>query len=134
MDSNQELAFPTAEFSADVLEAADVLAQNLSQSSEVLGYLRAENTLQADSDAVHLLQELNNIQQKVRELQYKGSLTQTDISALRAVHAAVIENQTIHNYMTSQEVLKEFLRDVNNEVSQLIGTDFASLTRQNSSC
>lgn len=134
MDSNQELAFPTVDFSADVLEAAEVLAQNISQASEVLGYVRAENTLQADSDALHLLQDLNNIQQKIRELQYNGSLTQTDISALRDVQAAVFKNQTIQNYLTSQEVLKVFLRDVNNEISQLIGTDFASLTRQNSSC
>ena len=74
------------------------------------------------------------MQQKVRDQQYNGSLVQADLATLRSLQVSVAENQAIQTYLASQEAAKAFLREVNQEISQLMGIDFASLTRRSSSC
>jgi len=74
------------------------------------------------------------MQQKVRDQQYNGSLVQADLATLRSLQVSVAENQAIQTYLAPQEAAKAFLREVNQEISQHMGIDFASLTRRSSSC
>lgn len=134
MDKKQEAPLTSAKVSVQVLNASSDLAESLSQSAEIVGYRRAEKALHTDRQAMRLLDDLSKMQQKVREEQYTGSMVQADLTALRRLQDSALENQTIQAYLASEENAKVFLREVNQEISQLMGVDFASLTRRASSC
>ena len=134
MDNRQKVPPTSGKVSVQILNAASDLAENLSQSADILGFRRAENALYSDLQAMQMLKDLSKMQQKVRDQQYTGSLVQADLAALRSLQVSVAENQVIQTYLASQEAAKTFLREVNQEISQFIGIDFASLTRRSSSC
>ncbi len=134
MDNRQKVPPTSGKVSVQILNAASDLAENLSQSADILGFRRAENALYSDLQAMQMLKDLSKMQQKVRDQQYNGSLVQADLATLRSLQVSVAENQAIQTYLASQEAAKAFLREVNQEISQLMGIDFASLTRRSSSC
>lgn len=134
MDNRQKVPPTSGKVSVQILNAASDLAENLSQSADILGFRRAENALYSDLQAMQMLKDLSKMQQKVRDQQYNGSLVQADLATLRSLQVSVAENQAIQTYLASQEAAKAFLREVNQEISQHMGIDFASLTRRSSSC
>ena len=134
MDNRQKVPPTSGKVSDQILNAASELAENLSHSADILGFRRAENALYSDLQAMQMLKDLSKMQQKVRDQQYNGSLVQADLATLRSLQVSVAENQAIQTYLASQEAAKAFLREVNQEISQFIGIDFASLTRRSSSC
>jgi len=134
VDNRQKVPPTSGKVSDQILNAASELAENLSHSADILGFRRAEDALHSDLQAVQLLKDLSKMQQKVRDQQYNGSLVQADLATLRSLQVSVAENQAIQTYLASQEAAKAFLREVNQEISQHMGIDFASLTRRSSSC
>jgi len=134
VDNRQKVPPTSGKVSDQILNAASELAENLSHSADILGFRRAENALYSDLQAMQMLKDLSKMQQKVRDQQYTGSLVQADLAALRSLQVSVAENQAIQTYLAPQEAAKAFLREVNQEISQFIGIDFASLTRRSSSC
>jgi len=134
VDNRQKVPPTSGKVSVQILNAASDLAENLSQSADILGFRRAENALYSDLQAMQMLKDLSKMQQKVRDQQYNGSLVQADLATLRSLQVSVAENQAIQTYLASQEAAKAFLREVNQEISQHMGIDFASLTRRSSSC
>jgi len=134
VDNRQKVPPTSGKVSVQILNAASDLAENLSQSADILGFRRAENALYSDLQAMQMLKDLSKMQQKVRDQQYTGSLVQADLATLRSLQVSVAENQAIQTYLASQEAAKAFLREVNQEISQHMGIDFASLTRRSSSC
>lgn len=117
-----------------MLEVASNLAENLAQSEPFLRYKAAEEKLTADTGAQNLLAELSELQQTVRAQQYAGGISESQLKRLRELQTAANQNETIQEYGLAQEYAVAFLREVNQEISQLIGIDFASLTRRSSGC
>lgn len=124
-----EVDIPTS-----MLEATSNLAENLLQSEPFLRYKAAERKLQKDSEAQQLLTDLSEMQQKIRELQYTGVISETDLKRLRALQNAEGTNDVIQEYGLAQELAITLLREVNQEISNLLGIDFASLTRRSGGC
>jgi cell fate (sporulation/competence/biofilm development) regulator YlbF (YheA/YmcA/DUF963 family) len=120
--------------SAPMMEVTQNLAENLAQSEPFLRFRAAQNKLNADAEAQHLLTELSEIQQKVRSNQYSDAISESELKRLRELQTATNLNETIQEYGLAQEYAVAFLREVNREISQLIGIDFASLTRRSSGC
>ncbi len=120
--------------SITMLEATSNLANNLAQSEPFLRLKAAEERFKADREAVQLLKNLSELQQKIRKEQYSGGVTESDLKQLRTLQSAVSANETIQDYGLAQELAVAFLREVNQEISQLLGIDFASLARRSSSC
>ena len=58
-------------------------------------------------------------------------MTQTDVEELRAIQEQVQANAVIMAYSQSQQGAVNFLREINMEISQTLGMDFASLAKQN---
>lgn len=123
-----------SELSITLLEAASSLTENLTQSEPLLRYKAAEQRLHADPQAMQLLADLSAVQQKIRQQQYSGGISQKDLAQLRSLQSAVGTNETIQDHMLTQELAVAFLREVNQEISQLLGVDFASLARRSSGC
>lgn len=124
---------PTVNLPPGLYEAADGLIQNLLASEPFLAYRQAKANLDADSNARSLLQQLAKLQAHLRQKQMNGGVTQADIDALRALQTQVQTNAAIISYAQSQQAAVDFLRTINQEISQLLGIDFASLAR-NTTC
>ena len=120
--------------STTMLEATSNLAENLAQSEPFLRFKAAAGRLEADPQAMQLLADLSKIQQKIRKRQYSGAVSEKDLAQLRSLQSAVSTNETIQDYQLTQELAVAFLREVNQEISNLVGIDFASLTRRAGGC
>lgn len=122
------------DLSITLLEAASSLTENLTQSEPFLRYKAAEQRLHADAQAMQMLSELSAVQQKIRQQQYSEGVSEEVLKQLRSLQHAVGGNETIQDHMMTQELAIALLREVNQEISQLLGIDFASLARRSSGC
>jgi cell fate (sporulation/competence/biofilm development) regulator YlbF (YheA/YmcA/DUF963 family) len=119
----------TVNFPPELYEATDCLIQNLLASEPFLVYQQSQARMNSDLQAHALLERLSALQTGLRRKQTNGCVTQVDIEELRAAQAEVRANQTIMAYAQSQQEAVNFLREINQEISQLLGVDFASLSR-----
>ena len=134
MDKGTETTSAISAISITMLEATSNLADNLTQSEAFLRFRAAEGKLNGDPEAQRLLAEFSELQQKIRTQQHSSSISENDIKQLRALQSAIANNETIQDYQLAQELAFAFLREVNQEISQLLGIDFASLTRRAGGC
>ena len=134
MANGAETKSAVKEIPTTVLEASSALAENLAQSEPFLQFKDAEERLNADPEALGLLKELSELQQKIRTQQNSSAVSESDLKRLRALQNTVSTNETIQDFGLAQELAIAYLREVNLEISQLIGIDFASLTRRPGGC
>ena len=120
--------------SATMLEATSSLAENLVQSEPFLRLQVADRRLHADQEAMHLLAEFAELQQKIRAQHDSGAMTESDIQRLRELQRIISTNDAIQDHNMAQELAIAFVREVNQEISNLLGVDFASLTRRAGGC
>ena len=119
-------------FPPELAQATDSLIQNLLASEPFLVYQQSQAKLNSDSQANGLLERLSTLQAGLRLKQSSNSVIQSDVDQLRAVQAQVQANDAITAYALSQQDAVTFLREINQEISQLLGVDFAALAKQNS--
>jgi len=117
-----------------LLEATSNLAENLAQSEPFLRFKEATRKLQDDKAATALLVEFTELQQKFRSNQHSYVISENDIKRLRELQDMIGTNDVIQEQGLAQETAIAFLREVNQEISNLLGVDFASLTRRSSGC
>lgn len=121
---NETVAFPPA-----LHEATDRLIHALLGSGSFLAYQRSLAQLESDSQARSLLERLSMLQVELRGKQGAGRINQADIEELRAVQGKVRVHPAIIEYAQSQQGAVDVLREVNHEISQVLGADFAALAR-----
>ena len=107
-------------------EATDVLIENLMASEACIHYQQALTRLNKDNQARALLEKLSQAQSNLRKKQADGTTNQADVDTLRAVHEQVRRNNAIINYAHTQQNAVNQLREINEEISQLLGINFAS--------
>lgn len=110
-----------------ILTAAEQLAAALLQAGPVAAYNQARARLDGDAQARELLERFIKTQSNLRLRQSRNTVTQSDVDELRALQRQVQANQIIMNYIETQQAAIAYLPAVNQEISQLIGIDFASL-------
>lgn len=115
-------------------QAAEQLGQALRASAPVKAYLDASANVETDTEATSLLDELAQRQTALRVKQNNGGLTQADIDALRALQFRTQAQPTIAAYLQAQQDLHALLPQINYEISQLLGVDFAALARKSGCC
>lgn len=120
--------------STTLLEATSSLAENLVQSEPFLRFQEADRKLHADPEAMQLLVEFAELQQKIRDQHISGTVTESDIQRLRELQSTITTKVVIQDHGLAQETAVAFLREVNQEISNLLGVDFASLTRRSEGC
>ena len=108
-------------------EAAQSLIDNLLASEVFIRYQQAHSRFNADDEARALMEQLSGSQARLRQQQANGAVNQADIDSLRLLQHRVQRNSAIMAYAQSQQEAVNFLREINNEISQLLGMDFASL-------
>ena len=114
----------------ELYEATDGLIQNLLASEPFLAYQQSRVQMKSNSQAQTLIERLSALQTELRRKQTNGSVTQADIEELRVVQTQVQSNATLIAYASTQQDAVNFLREINQEISQLLGVDFAILAKQ----
>jgi len=120
--------------SATIQEATNVFISNLLASEAFICYHQSQTLLDHDSKAQALLNQLSQAQAEMRKKQTVNSLTKDEIGSLRALQTQVQANDVIKGYANSQQNVIEFLREINDEINQLLGIDFASFTKRSGCC
>lgn len=115
-------------------QATQNLAENLVASEPFIHYFQAHQAFEADSEAQSLLKDIYSIQGEIREKQQHNQVTQADIDVLRALQAQTQGSETLMVYTNTQQGAVNFLREINQEISQLLGVDFAALSRKTGCC
>jgi cell fate (sporulation/competence/biofilm development) regulator YlbF (YheA/YmcA/DUF963 family) len=115
-------------------QATQSLAENLVASEPFVQYAQAREAFESDSNAQSLLKDISSIQGEIRQKQQRGQVTQENIDVLRAMQQQAQSNVTIMQYASTQQEAVNFLREINQEISQLLGVDFAALSKQTGCC
>jgi cell fate (sporulation/competence/biofilm development) regulator YlbF (YheA/YmcA/DUF963 family) len=118
-------------FPPELQETTNSLIQNLLASEVFLIYQQSQATMNSNSEARGLLDLLSTLQAALRHKQSANNVTQTDIEELRSIQTKVQANPDIMAYAQSQQGAVNFLREVNQEISQTLGVDFAALAKKN---
>ena len=115
-------------------QATEQLGRALRTSAPVRAYLDASTDMETDIEATGLLDELAQRQAALRVKQNDGGLTQAAIDDLRALQFRVQTQPTIAAYLQAQQDVRALLPQINYEISQLLGVDFAALARKSGCC
>ena len=113
--------------SPQLQDATQALIDNLLASEAFVRYQNTHARFKADQEACDLMDQLAKLQARLRQKQATGEVNQAEIDSLRELQQKVQRNQVILGYAQSQQEAVNFLREINNEISQLIGINFASL-------
>jgi len=120
----------TINLTPELHQATESLIENLLASEAFLAYQQSQVKMNSDSEARGLLELLSTLQTALRHKQNSNCVTQPDIDELRATQTQVMANPVIMAYSQSQEDAVNFLREINHEISQTLGVDFAVLAKQ----
>jgi cell fate (sporulation/competence/biofilm development) regulator YlbF (YheA/YmcA/DUF963 family) len=118
--------------SPDLMAATDRLAEAIKQSEPMRRYQQAQADLEADVQASNILEQLTAVQIDLRQRQMNGRLTQADIQQARALQNEAQANGLIMAFVQTQQQAMASLNEVNDEISQLLGLNFAALSQTNS--
>jgi cell fate (sporulation/competence/biofilm development) regulator YlbF (YheA/YmcA/DUF963 family) len=113
--------------SPQLQEAAQSLIDNLLASEAFVRYQKARVRFNADQEACDLMEQLSKMQARLRQKQSNSDVNQAEIDSLRLLQQRAQRNSVIMNYSQSQAEAVNFLREVNEEISQLLGINFATL-------
>jgi cell fate (sporulation/competence/biofilm development) regulator YlbF (YheA/YmcA/DUF963 family) len=116
----------TVNLTADLQEATDNLALNLLHSEPFLAFTQAKARLDADVQASRLLADLANALAELRTRQTHSNVTQEDVEKPRGLQRTVQANTTIMAFAQAQQSATDYLTEVNQEISSLLGFDFAA--------
>ena len=119
------MATETVTLPPAVLTAAERLATTLAGAEPIAAYHRAKERLEADSDARDLLESFSSAQAHLR--QSRSRVRQADVEHLRALQNEVQANSIIMAYAEAQQAAMDYLPEINKEISQFLGVDFAAL-------
>lgn len=114
-------------------EALEALAENMLASESFAHYHAAAVQYEQDPDAKLLIEALSQKQAYIRANQASGNLAQQDLDSLRSLQDQVYSHPVMVNYFTKQQDAINFLREINQEINELLGLDFAQLA-QRSTC
>lgn len=109
------------------------LIQSLTQSYELQNYLNAKHEYEADTTSFQLLQQLTAAQSELMQKQYDSQISRDDLKKIRDHQQRAKNNEKINAYSLSQQNAITFFREINDQISQLIGMNFAKLAK-NSKC
>jgi cell fate (sporulation/competence/biofilm development) regulator YlbF (YheA/YmcA/DUF963 family) len=119
---------PQTVLSPELYQASLKLAEILRQAGPVTAYQNAKEQMESDPHAKSLLEKFIATQAELRVQQANQTITQEQMDHIRLLQAEVRSNPLIVRFAETQQVAIAFLPSINQQISQYIGIDFASLT------
>lgn len=120
--------------SQKMLVATTELAEKIVISEPFTILKDSEAKLTADAEAMQLIHDIAVLQEKIRSQNQTNIIPESEFTRFRELQDKVGANEVIQESGIAQENAIAFLREVNQEISNLLGVDFASLTRRSSGC
>ena len=117
-----------------LLTAIESLAAALERSEPIAAFRAAKARLDADQDAAAVLKELAEINTDLRQRQVKGTMRREDIDRMRAVQQRALSSPVIGAFVEAQQDATAYLPQVNDDISELLGWDFASMAAPPRTC
>ena len=125
---------PNTTLTPNLIEAVETLAENLLASEPFVAFEQAYARFEADPQASGLMRKLTQAQTNLRTHQSNGGLSQADIAQFRALQMEAQANRLIGGYIQTQDNATAYLKEINQEISQWLGVDFAALARRPGCC
>lgn len=122
---------PTGE---SFLTMAAQLNNELVNTSIIQKYKSAQSKLNADATAMKLLRRLSDARNEINKMQMTGTFIPEVLNNYGEIQNEVESNPTIMEYSLAQQEAIQLLKNVNFEISQLIGIDFSSLIKRQTNC
>lgn len=117
-----------------LVEAVESLAQTLVASAPFVTFDEAYARFSANPEASGLMRSLAEAQTMLRARQSNGGLSQADITQYHTLQAEAQANPLITAYVHAEDNAIATLQQVNQEISQWLGVDFATLARRPGGC
>lgn len=117
-------------FTDELFDATISLAESLEQSEPITRFRQATQLLQDDLDAQQLVSEAAKLKQIIYAKDASREEMQKNFPRLREINNQIARNPMIQEKSQAQEMAIEFLREINQEISQLLGFDFGSMTKR----
>lgn len=111
----------------DLETAANSLADQILESAAFTQARQAKERLEKDAPAMELLDLLRESQTILRWKQARNEVTQADVEELRRLQQQVMANEAISEYARAQQETVALLRELNQELTELVGMDLSSL-------
>lgn len=115
-------------------EAAIHLGKNLVAAESYIRFQQAERALNGDAMALGLLNKLKQAQAHIRKAQSSGTVSAEDLQTLGDLQRQVEATPVITEYIFCQQDMIRFFQEINAEISQLLGINFALIARRSSCC
>lgn len=116
--------------SPEVEAAAREFAAWVAQTAPLVDLRKAQERLEADTDAQRLLVAWDQKQQELLTRQQAGKeVTTDDINSLRRLQAQIQNHPSIKAYADLQRRAQTYLADLSAEISQVLGVDFGVLSQ-----
>ena len=106
-------------------EATQSLCESLLASEPLARYVNARSRLDGNAEARGLLDRLSEAQASIRKQQANGGMTQADIDTLRELQKKAQDDPAVMEYAGSQQGAIDFLKEINTEITELLGMNFA---------
>jgi cell fate (sporulation/competence/biofilm development) regulator YlbF (YheA/YmcA/DUF963 family) len=116
----------------ELYQASLDLAKALSQAGPIAAYQNAKERMESDPYAKSLLERFAAAQSELRFQQANQSVTQVQMDSIRALQTEVRSNSLILEFAETQQAAIAYLPSINQQISQYIGIDFASLAGSSS--
>jgi cell fate (sporulation/competence/biofilm development) regulator YlbF (YheA/YmcA/DUF963 family) len=110
------------------------LGEEMAGISVISNYRALQKKLNEDLSAKELLRRLSASRKELSEKQSSGTFTQDSLNDYSNIQKEVENNPTIREFSLAQQEVMQFMREVNSEISSLLGIDFSSLIPRNNSC
>lgn len=134
MDKAIKMDYQTDLFTKELLKATFDLAESLAQAETILHFISTNQVLNKHHNALELINAATELQRKIYNGQSSGEDLDDDLNRLRDYQSQISTNDVIQEESIARETAVAFLREINQEISQLLGMDFASLTTRSGSC
>jgi cell fate (sporulation/competence/biofilm development) regulator YlbF (YheA/YmcA/DUF963 family) len=110
------------------------LGEEMATISVISNYKALQKKLNEDLHAKELLGKLSASRKELSEKQSSGTFTQDNLNDYSNIQKEVENNPTIREFSLAQQEVMQFVREVNSEISSLMGIDFSSLIPRKNSC
>jgi cell fate (sporulation/competence/biofilm development) regulator YlbF (YheA/YmcA/DUF963 family) len=118
-----------------VMETAREFGEALANCEECLAVEQAEKALRKDREARELLSDYQLTQSSIqRARMWGGRVPKEELDRLKDLETKINSNPVIKNVLDAQKRLQAMLGNLNAEVSDLLGIDFASNSSAGGCC
>ena len=117
------------------MRAAKDFGAALSDCKEVQALKQAEAAFRKNKEARDLLSSYQTRQRFLQMARMRGKgLPDDEMAELRTLEAKVNSNALIRNFVENSQAFQETMRNLNTEISGLLGIDFSANSRSGGGC